>query len=318
MRLLNRLKKISIFIGILFFSIQSSSHAQEQQSSQSDGYLKLIADNTYSILGKINDIPKLLDTLTKMALSFLSDESDPSSKTSSVPLMQSDFTALGTLFTQNNVVNPTFQQFQQQLTLALLDPDKKFSDANGLLAAQPNINDLVYATLMGLPPDLKASGDTELSTLLNTASFNYIKNATGLTIPHIPPSFGWNPTDIVTKRYVSYYNSVIAAQSFGAYALGQIYQETRNNNQMNTIQTNLLTKATNADWFAGITTKELGKILREILMFESQNYVLMSKLLETEKQILTAQIMTNTIMIANNQLNEAYLLGKAQGTTPNI
>jgi hypothetical protein len=78
----------------------------------------------------------------------------------------------------------------------------------------------------------------------------------------------------------------------------------------------LVTQAGNATWLKNIAAEEIGIVLREILVFQSQSYVLLTQLVQTQKQLLTATVMSNTLMIQNNRQNEAYLAAKAQGVTP--
>ena len=54
-------------------------------------------------------------------------------------------------------------------------------------------------------------------------------------------------------------------------------------------------------------------MIRQILLFESQNFVLMSQLVKIEKQQLQAQTMTNALLIATGFTNERLMASAAQG-----
>ena len=327
-----KMKKMLLLAGIVItFSLLSifNTYAQEGETAGggeggggggalTDYYLQLIETHTRSILAVVNSLPASLETITKMALNFLSDESEAGSKTSSIPDMQADFASLGSLYTQNTPGNAAYQQLQQNLAFDLFNAENKNIKADALFQQVPDINSLTYATLVGLPPFFKPPADGDSAALLNAAAYHYIKNAAGFSVQHIVPSLAWNQNDVLVKRYQGYYNAVVAVQSFSASVLSQLYLETRNNNPLLTQQNALITKASSSDWFAGIATKELGKVLREILMFNSQNYILLTQLVGLEKQLLTAQVMTNTLLVTNNQVNEAYMLARAKGVQPTV
>ncbi len=62
----------------------------------------------------------------------------------------------------------------------------------------------------------------------------------------------------------------------------------------------------------------ISHILREILLYTSQDLVVQSQLLKVQKQQLAAQAMTNTLLILGNQFNENTLLDKATGKMPSM
>jgi hypothetical protein len=110
-----------------------------------------------------------------------------------------------------------------------------------------------------------------------------------------------------------YYNTVMAAESFNGYVLANQYAESQTNNGLSQAQLSLVTQASSSDWIANVASEQMGMVFRQLLMFESQLYVLMTQMLQTQKQLLIAQAMTNALLIATNQMNEGILASKAQG-----
>ena len=64
---------------------------------------------------------------------------------------------------------------------------------------------------------------------------------------------------------------------------------------------------------SSVIANDLGWVLRQILLFSSQTYVLMDQLLQTQKQMLATLAMTNTLLVANSNYQASILSNKAQG-----
>ena len=314
MALFHRIKKFILLISVAILFSLCSLFAAYAQDESSNTILKNIENNTAAILVAVDKLPPYMEKLAEMANSWLKDESGETPDSSSaIPAFRENFTALAGYWFPD-IKNG--KAFQEQLIVNLLDPINKNPK---VLTDLLNVNDLSYLTLLGLPPVEKKKNDGSPDTnSLDLSSFNYIKNAAGFATYHMLPNAGWEGSKPNRDRYQNYFNTVVAVESFNGFVLGNAFLETRGGSPLTTTQKNLIDTATSADWFAGIQTKELGKLLREILMFNSQSYVLMSRLLELEKQLLTAQVMTNALLIASNQLNEAYMLTQAQGRPPKI
>jgi len=128
---------------------------------------------------------------------------------------------------------------------------------------------------------------------------------------HAPLPRGPRGTETDIKNYQNYFNTVNAIQSFNGYVLSGLYAESKGGNQFNTTQLALLQQTSQPSWLNQIASQELGKVLRQMLLFQSQTYVLISQLIQTQKQLLIATTMTNSLLIANNQLNETVLYSRA-------
>lgn len=270
-----------------------------------NSYLKQIADNTYNILSAVNNIPTYLGTINQMAQSWLGTDSDPN--TSFIAKTQSDFASLGYWFEQNKLTQNNMQaNVMASLTHQPLEAFTKPADSPAILTAIANINDLSYSTTLGFPP-VPAGASTP---------YNYITTAAGMSLFHTPPSFAWSGNPIDISRYSNYYNTVMSIASFNGYALSALAADSQNGNPIAGLQTSLINQASSSSWLAEIATEDLGKLLRQILLFESQAYVLQTQALQIQKQILTSQTMTNTLLIMNNYDNEMQMMRKAKGLQP--
>ena len=303
----HQIKKIAILsaagvIGTLSFS---PVRAQTASCSDTPSCLLAIAQNTYATLQAVNTLPNFLSTETQVALSWL--QQDTSSTTTA---MQASFATLGNLVVQDY---NTQLAGQLQITADLLgQPLTNMTTPTNnpmVLSYIPNVNDLSYLSIMGQPPVPKA-------TNASLSSYNYLKNAAGVNISHIIPGTSWQGKSADQARYQNYFNTVIAVESFNGYALSNQYADVQNGNSFTTTQNSLISQASASSWIVQISTEQLGVVIRQLLMFESQSYILLSQLVQTQKQLLSAQVMTNSLLILNNQNNESYLVAKAQGVQP--
>ncbi|RDI41684.1 hypothetical protein [Aquicella lusitana] len=270
------------------------------EGQTSEYYLSLIAQYTYLILGKINgDISTYLKNISDMAVSWnTQDNSTESSQ------LQQTLTSYGNSIT---TVSQAQTALQTQILTDLFGPTVTSENLN-------YANDLVYQSLYGVrrfDPDPRRKPDGSPANV--DSAYNYIKTASGFNIRHpLPPLGGPDPDAI--SRYFANYSTVMAAESFNSYVLSGLYEESRNGGPLNQLQTSLVQQATQSSWFTAIGGENLGIVLRQILMFESQAYVLMTQLLQTQKQQLAAQTLTNTLLILNNEDKEKQLYSKATGT----
>lgn len=108
----------------------------------------------------------------------------------------------------------------------------------------------------------------------------------------------------------------MAVESFNAFILSSQLVDAQKGAPLSEAQVKLIAQASGSDWAKQVATEELGKVLRQILLFQSQTYVLLSDLIQTQKQLLTAQVMNNALLIITNQNNETILVSKAQGVRP--
>ena len=173
-----------------------------------------------------------------------------------------------------------------------------------------NVNDLTYTTLLKLPFRISS---TPSETAVDSA-YTFIKNASGLNISHFPPVTYKFINKTITDQliYTNYYNTIMAIESFNAYILSGFYIDyLMNQTPLTQQQLALFTQAKDPAWLTQIASQYIGYVLRQILLYESQTFVILTELLQTTKQMVAAQAMNNTLLILNNQANEKKLFQKA-------
>ena len=270
--------------------------------------LALIEQHTNNILQNVNGIPAYIQAMAAYANNMVASTASEQ-KPFETAKLQSDFATLYNAQLANN----TYQQttLPQQLTSAFFSYSPSVINSKTL----PNANDLTYQTLLGQPyfdPDPR---QTKNGTKVD-AAYNYIQNASGLTLSHeLPGNPSWNGTQQDQLKYTAFYNSMSAVQTYNAYILGQAYAEQHNGNAFTNAQTTLLQDANSPDWFTQVGSENMGIVMRQLLMFESQIYVLLTQMLTTQKQQLQATAMTNTLLILGNQFTEGTLLRNAKKKT---
>ncbi len=316
--ILSKFKKLSLLAGsaLLFMGLSSlpsyaddsAALAQIAQILQSiDKTTQRIEADVIKIMGYVQGLPDFMNELTQMSQSVRATDGanqsgDPSKDDPLVNTFQQPFALAGVTYAADN---------KTQLATATGLDNSFFSGVKKTDMPQ-NPASLLYSSLMGNTTKfIQTNGDTSVHDQLLAAALNYVANASGYNITHKSPN-GLNPSlPDAANRYGSYYNTVIPAQSFGANVLSQLYAEQVNGNATSKTQDNLIALATGQSWLATIASEDIGKVLRQILMFESQNYVVATQLLETQKKMLTAQVMTNAILIASSQWTEKTMYDDA-------
>jgi hypothetical protein len=311
MRVVRRMMKFVLLIGVsIILTFTSLSNIWAQGGGD---LLAQIAANTAGILTNVNNLPNYMQSLGNYIISWMTNDTS-----STTQQMQGSFANIGGAIVQDSTTQTALQaqltatQFSPPPPASPLTPANLSAPANSpnsILNSLPNINDLAFATMLGKPPSPKAPNVAK-------SPYNYIVNASGITLPHAMPGMNWQGTLTNQIKYRNYYNTLMSIESFNAYVLSSQYAEAQSGNALTTAQNTLVSQASSSTWIAQIATEELGKVLRQILMFESQSYVLLTQLVQTQKQMLAAQVMTNSILIASLQNTESLLVSNAQGIPP--
>ncbi len=267
-------------LGLCFATTALASEADQ----------KLTADNTTAILQKVNDLPTYLSAIGQYVIAWMEPDSSDATATAQV-----NFTALGNLLIQNTATQNTLQA---QLNADLLAGTTK--------TTVPYANDLVYSSMLGAPfyynPDPRGANVVP--------QYNYIKNASGLTIDNLVPNPSWQGSREAQLKYAHYYNTMMAVKSYGGYILSHQYADGK---QFSDLQTLLIKQASDpTTWFANIASENIGWVLRQILMYQSQSFVLLTQLVQTQRQMVAAQVMTNAAVVATASLGDQQLIKSAQ------
>lgn len=303
---LNSVKKILLISGaalsvtivsVQTLQAQASTPPNQGASGTEIMLLQQIVNNTQGILAQVNNLQNVLQAVGLLATAWITPDDSEVTSQQLVP----NFTSLGKVI--NNSLN---QQISMQPSInTAIFSSVKASDI-------PYANDITYSTILGSPFFAKDPRDTSSKKV--DSAMNYILNASGVNVPHIAPNMAWQGSTSDQDKYQAYYSAVIAAETFNAYILSQQYAD---KNQFNQIQTALVTQASDAqNWMAKVASENIGWVLRQLLLYQSQSLVLMTQLVQTQKQIASATAINNTLFIANNTQWEDLLVSKAQGVKP--
>lgn len=288
-----------MFAGI---AISVSAVLPSRADDSSTFYLRLIAEYTNGILGKVNNLPVYLEIIANSTASLF--KTDDTTITST---LQGSFTGLANNFIQNSQGQASLQS--NLSNILFVNP----ATQKAATAAQlPNANDLTYQTMLGQPFFGTDPRGKDIDAMLN-----YVTNASGVGLVHTFPVAGWRGDAQSQQTYSNFFNTILAAESYSGYLLSDMYTDAKNGSPFNTLQQELIKEASDpTKWFAKIASEEIGIVLRQILMFESQSFVLLSEMLKIEKQALYAQAMTNSLLVLSTATTEDMLIRKAQGSLP--
>ncbi len=266
----------------------SSKSETPTTPTKSESYLKEIRD---CLLVNINKLPVYLHQLTKMALSWLApDDSDITAT------QQNNFATLANLQLKNSTLQ--------------IDSQNRF--LRDFLTNPSLQNDIIYQTLLNQPYNPNTP-----SQPIDPA-YAYTKYASALNVSHkdIPLPIHNKKAAAAQLMYINYYKTSSAIQTYNGYILSELYADFKNKNAVKQTQDSLIQKASDSDWFTQIASENIGIVLRQILLYNSQTYVLLAQLLETQKKLLASQAMNNALLISINQEEEGRLYAKANGQVP--
>ncbi len=296
-KLKTRIKKIIAITAAVFAMgmIVITPARGEAQSGGSSLYLQYITEYTYLTARATYYINKFTFNMMAMLNSWvLPDQSDT------------------TINLQTSFVNATNTVLQDQTTQANLQRQlmQEYLGKDYNPDTMDYTNDFTYQTMLGQPylePDPRIqNGEKNINP-----PYGFIKNASGMNLVHPLPQKNWKGFDPDKKKYINYYTTVSSIQSYDAYVLSQMYVETTNKTPLKQQQNALMQQASSPDWFVQVASESMGIVMRQILMYNSQTYVLLTQLLQTQKQLLSAEVMTNTLLVMGNQFTETQLLNRA-------
>ena len=315
---MKNLKKIIVLVGaIITINLIYISTASGDASSDS-ALLKQIEQHTRDTANFLNTLPEHIQKLNNLISAWMkTDDSDTTIglQTSFKQLTDLLKTDLNTQQSQQSTLNQSLLNNDGANVFNINNNENKASTVVADSKTLWYANDLVYSSVLGQPYFAKDPRGKNGAAKIDPA-LNYIKNASGINIYHVIPNAGWGGKLEAISRYQNYFNIVMAAESFNAYVLSNQYAD---RNQLNTLQAKLLDQATDqAKWFAQVGSENIGFVLRQLLLYQSQLYVLMTQLIQSQRQMVTAQAMTNSILIAANQTNESLLVSNAKNEAPKL
>tara|TARA_R110000868_G_scaffold52240_1_gene165303 strand:- start:1802 stop:2740 length:939 start_codon:yes stop_codon:yes gene_type:complete len=311
MRLLNQLKKMLILmvaaLSITLVSLTNSGAADAPQAPPTIGsgdYLYYIMQYTYGTMKELQNTPTYLRRMAELIESWLSKDDDDNSITTKT---QGTFAQLGVAFNQSlNTQNSAAVQQNVLADLFGIDVNEFKGRDPSILKKMPDVNNLAYSTLIGIPP--AAGGKSN--------PYQYVQNSAllNMTLP-IPEKF-WQGKKSAIDSYKQYFTALASIQSFNAYIISQLGADGAQNPNATKLSEQLIQQVSGSGWIAQIASEDLGKVLRQILLFESQNYVLNSQIQQAARQQVAAQAMTNSLLILFNKKYEEVMIKDAKGLKP--
>ena len=286
---MNILKK---FISLCTITLSITSFVWVQPTyaqADSSAILAAIKQDTGNILSGINQLPTYLDTylndLTKMAKSWLGKDDS-----NIIANNQGSFIQLKDAYSDG-----LSKQLDSSKTLTQQYLAASLANATTLQLDPYNESNLSYSAAIGSGAGsgttTKQNAPNAQNNQANSAS-SYIKYAAGANfwLPQANPAWKKSPDK---TRYQNFFYSLAAVQSYSSYILSGLL------NQQSTDKTSktLIDQATSSDFFLNITSESLGPVLRQILMYNAQTYVLLNRMLKLQQQQLASLAMTNSLLI---------------------
>lgn len=281
-------KIVFSLLTLLVFSNPASSQTEGAAAAGGGGiekWLRLIEDHTRKTLEIVNKLPGYLEDVTIMAKSWNQTEDEKKI----IPENQELF---GTLNEAYGSSEKSAERINLTNTMTLKYLKAGSSNATNP-STPPNANMLAYPILLGKPlfPDEKYKANSKQymqAYLDNVANVNY-------PLPQLDPT--WSDKNPYKKLYANYYNSMASIQSFNNFVLSGLSRQTEIEEKSKALSD----KASDSAWFEQVATEDLGLVLRHILMYVSQSYVQQNRITQLQQQQLTAQVMTNTLLMMQVQ-----------------
>jgi len=268
--------------------------APPSQADEIADLLQSILAETQAILYKINLLPTYIEDITKMAHDFnvIDDKSNV------IANLQANFATL----TYND-----YTSHIQQIDLSNM-LTKRFLMAGGDLPS--NAYELGYSILTNgnnLVAPIPGENLTAQNQKRKEGRDNYLAYISGSNIifKQVEPS--WSSS--AKKNYQSIYNTIAAISSYNAFILSDLYTNQANEDT----RLSLIDQATNSSWFKTVSSEALGLVLRHTLMYMSQIYVELDQMIKLQQKQVTAQAMTNTLLILYANFSIAQNVSAAAG-----
>lgn len=264
---------------------ETEGSADSTRKNNPSDYLHQIADNTFAFL----------KTFNYFALNWLQIYTVPSS------------VELDPLFENYGKTSNTNQLGQLSLLNELYSLELKNTVFKTDISA-----DTDYATLV---QNINAvTGKPEpISADLKLYAKYFVKYASGLNIPHNSP-YEMDPgkDTRAVKKYYSLYKTMNSIASYNAYVLSEHLVDMQTDFKLTQIQRDLKSYASDNKWVTHINEElSMGVILRQLLLFTSQMYIISLQSLETQKQLLATMAMTNSLIILSTGNYEKTLYDDA-------
>jgi hypothetical protein len=289
-------------LSALSIELHATNPVTPAGPSQAD-LLAQIATYTNGTLTAVTSTTNPVVTALVAALTNLTAPDNSTNPPSPTPALQQAFTAYVTQTQASATAQTALQQQLQSTFFANLTP-----------GTVGYANDLSFASLMGVAtpvfnPDPRATPPAD-------PALNYLQFASALNVTHTPPGNSWTGTGPDQAIYKNFFDTTYAAQSLNGYVLSQLYEDTKNG--IPAAQTALINQAGTASWIATVASESIGAVLRQTLMYQSQSYILLTQILQTQKMLLATQAANNSLSVLQNMAAEGILRSRAVKRQPGL
>lgn len=264
--------------------------------------LAQIKQNTDRVLASIDNYPAYLGSyfgaLTRMAMSWLDTEDS-----GTISNNQYSFAQLTAAYRSNESAQASLSQAMTRDYLAAS------KSAANLKKSPYNENDLSYMSVLGQLAK-QPSNPYDTKNAAETSARNFISNASGTGFVFPQADSRW-PDSIAKQRYQNFFYTLAAIQSYDSYIISSLYNPT----EKDKLASDLVDRASSSDWFEQVKNESLGAVLRHILMYDSQIYVQLNRLVKLQQQQMATIGMTNTLLIMmGGSMSGPQLYQKASST----
>lgn len=305
-KLNNKIKKGSLMIILFittFFGSLSVANAQNEMAVLILT-VQSIKQDTTKILSTIDQTTAYLQTIWAMAVEWMKGATqvdDPN-------IIAENQAAFAEVTANNNTTLGA--QFDLGKTLteqALLGKDKTLPF---------KANQLSFTILTNRP--LIRTEDP------NTDAKNYIANLAGTHFLFKSARSKWSGDSRVA--YETFFNTVSAIRSYDAFVLSGLNKQNeatmpiKVDGVMQNISAKdyLIAQSSSSDWFKNIATEPLRLVLRQMLMYDSQIYVQLSRLVELQREQIAMQAMANTMTVMQSYSSIGEILSQKADREANL
>jgi hypothetical protein len=253
--------------------------------AQDEAILNEILTATNNILAAVQAMPGLIQGyLTSDLKDIVQMANNLNSTTDPNNIIGTNQTNFTTVFNDYNTAIGQQQTLGQTLTQLYMTNNNKNS-------LPTNANELNYGILQGqliAPP-----ADPAQKPDINSLAQNYLMHASGIEFSLEPPTATWAASK-AKDQYIALFNITNSIASYNNYILSSLSQQ----QDQDTNRLTLMKQATDPSFFfSNIQTENLGLVIRQILMYVSQLYVVADRQLKIQQQQLAATAMTNSLLL---------------------
>lgn len=311
------MKKISVFIFVVL--AVALANIESLRAAAGGDCCSQTATNTLNIYNTVKTFPdiysNILKELKKITFPDNGQTTAPDGTTinSPTPQLVANFGNYDNAMMANDDAKPNALAAFSPVLFTNPDPRVNPKQEPGKPETSPepyenvNQNELSYSTILNPEAIKKEEREKYIKTL--------ISNLSGIKLYHQSPysGSGWEGPPQAFAAYERFFNTILATQSYNSYILGGLYTNYQNGNQLNSMQKQLVQQASDTqNWFAQVGSEPIALVMRQLLLYTSQLFVVQTEMLKMQQDSLYTQAVSNTLLMLIAQYSENQLLRSAQ------